>query len=126
MEGVQTPRRKPKPAKEEPKLNSKAKTKTEKRLRKEGPEIIKEMPGQPAPSLYDQAPVENSVRIKDEPFENSYQGNVGHMEWMSLEPRNYPKKEPTVPKLERDDPSSSLTLQAIKEEPKVKIEPWGN
>lgn len=123
MEGIQPPRRKPRTAKEESEPNSKSKIKPEKRLREEGPEVVKKKPAQPTPSLYDQAPVEKSVRIKDEPFENNHQGNVGDMEWMSLEPRNHPNKEPTVPKLERDDHTSSQALQTIKEEPKVKVEP---
>ena len=121
MEGIQPPRRKPRTAKEEPKPNSKSKIKTETRLRKEDPEVIKKKPAQPTPSLYDQAPVEESVRIKDEPVENSYQGNVGDMDWISC---SHLRKEPIVAKLERDDHTSSQALQAIKEEPKVKVEPW--
>lgn len=133
MEGVQPPPRKPrtavaqkKPVKEKPKPKSRSKIKPEKKLKKEDPEVMQGEPGQPIAGPDEQASVEPSTRIKDEPLENSYQGDVGDMEWMSLEPHSYPEKELTAPKLEEVDPSLTGAVHAIKEEPRVKIEPTWN
>ncbi len=133
MEGIQPPPRKPrtpaghpKTAKEKTKPKPNSKIKAEKKLTNAGPEAVKEEQGQPMSSVHDLANSEAPARIKDEPLEHGFQGNVGDMGWMSFEPRSYPERGPVVPKLEMADCNLPDAFQAVKEEPKVKVEPMWN
>lgn len=128
MEGIHPPPRKPrkvavqkKPAKEKPKPKSTSKLKPEERLKRENSEETKEEPGQLIPGLSEQAPAEQPTRIKDEPLENSDHGNFGDMEWIEL--HNDAVKDLIVPKLEDFGSTPAEVLQAIKQEPRVKVEP---
>lgn len=133
MEGIRPTPRKPKTAatqkksvKEKQNPKSRSKTKPEENLKREIPEEMVGEPGQAIPSLYEQAPAEQSTRIKHEPLEISNQGNAGDMEWMSLEPYSCPEKSLIDPKLEDADLTPTSAFQAIKEEPRVKMEPIWN
>ena len=133
MEGIHPPPRKPrtaaapnKPVKGKSKPKPRSRIKAEESLKRENSEEMKDEPGQPRPSSYEQAPAEQSTRIKNEPIEDNDQGNVGDMAWMSLEPHRDPEKDLVTPKLEDIEPSSTAAFRAIEEEPRVKTEPVWN
>ena len=133
MEGIPPPPRKPRsavvqktPAKKTLKPESRSKVRQEERLKRESSAETKEESGQPIPGLYEQAPAEQSIQIKDEPLVNVDPGYVEDKGWMSLEPHNYPENCPIDPKLEDFGSTSTEAFRAIKEEPRVKREPMWN
>ena len=106
MEGVQRARRKPQTTvgqKEMPSSKSRSKIKPEQEIERKNLGEIKEESEQPFLDLYEQASVEQSMRITDEPFENIDPCNVDDKEWMSLDSYSDPENAFIDPNLENPD-----------------------
>lgn len=125
MEGHRPARRKPRTTavqKEIAEHKSRSKVQPEQKVERENFEEIKEESGQPFFGLYEQAPAEQSTRIKDEPFENIDPYNVDDKEWTSLHSYSDPENYFIDPNLENVDFTSTEAFPARESKPRVKTE----